>query len=146
MSKPITRRTSRPIMIAASPSNLLEKRIAILEEKVDRLLARPTTPARTATPILDEAFEHALEARLQALGQDIEAAAAQRAIAALDPKVDEVVAAKTKNVRPAFDPRTLVELVDQRLKEALEHRFRAMLGHIEADVIPRVLRKNASGI
>lgn len=178
MSKPITRRTSRPItrrvpnpeeirraatidrvMKAAStppggtpvpaPGVLaLEKRIAAMEEKLDALLARP--PAQPAS--VDEVMEQALEARLNSIAQTIEDAAAQRAIAALDPRIDEVVAAKTKGARPtsALDPRTIVELVDQRvdhrLKEALEHRFRAMLAHLEGDVIPRVLKKYASGI
>ena len=145
MSKPITRRTSRPIMIAASPSNVLEKRVAALEEKVAALLAQRPAPARAMT-VLDESLEQALDARLSALAESIEAAAAQRAIAALDPRVDEIVAAKTKNARSPIDPRTLVELIDQRLKEALDHRFRAMSSHVENDLIPRVLKKHASGI
>jgi hypothetical protein len=64
-------------------------------------------------------------------------------VMALEARIDELEASKPAGRSP-IDPRTLVELVDQRLKEALEGRFRAILGHLENDVIPRAVKKHAS--
>ena len=75
----------------------------------------------------------------------------------------ELVSDRVKKNKPALDPRTIIELVDtrmgertgsaaqevvasQELKSALDARFRSMLAHLENDVIPRVLKKYASGL
>jgi hypothetical protein len=170
MSKPITRRSLRPItrrvavppkppappstpdevrraetiqrVMAASPLASLERRVAALEEKLEAMKFAPTP-----TPVsVDEVTERALEARLEAIAETIEAAAAQRALDAVGPQLDELVAERVKKIKPSIDPRTLTELVDQRLKEALEPRFRTILSHLENEVVPRVLRKHASGL
>jgi hypothetical protein len=160
MSKPVTRRSIRPstrrvpnpdeIRRAATiervmMSSSLERRIQALEQKLEALQRAPRVePAPIVS--LDEVTEHALEARLDALAANIEAAAAQRALDAVGPKMEELVSERIKKVKPSIDPRTILELVDQRIKESLDAKFRSMLNHIETDVVPRALRRSASGI
>ncbi len=161
MSKPVTRRSIRPstrrvpnpdeIRRAATidrvmMSSSLERRIQALEEKLEALQGVPAAPAVAPAVSLDEVAERALEARLDAISANIEAAAAQRALDALGPKMDDLISERIKKVKPSIDPRTILELVDQRIKEALDPKFRAMMNHVETDVIPRILRKSASGI
>jgi len=156
MSKPITRRSIRPITrrvpsaeeirraqtIERVMTNTVEKRLDALEQKLEALLSAP----RASSVSLDEVAERALESRLDAIANTIEAAATQRAIDALLPRIDELIAERAKKVKPSIDPRTILELVDQRLKESLDPKFRAMASHLENDLIPRVLRKSASGL
>ena len=160
MSKPVTRRSIRPstrrvpnpdeIRRAATidrvmMSSSLERRIQALEEKLEALQGAPA-PAAAPAVSLDEVAERALEARLDAISANIESAAAQRALDALGPKMDDLISERIKKVKPSIDPRTILELVDQRIKEALDPKFRAMMNHVETDVIPRALRRSASGI
>ncbi|HZU99329.1 MAG TPA: hypothetical protein VFF73_21660 [Planctomycetota bacterium] len=185
MSKPITRRSVRPItrripilpksptpanpdeirraqtierVLSGSKLEALEKRVAALEEKLEALGHAP----RGAESV-DEVTERALEARLDDIASSIEDAAAKRAIDAMTPRIEDLVSDRVKKNKPALDPRTIIELVDtrmgertgsaaqevvasQELKSALDARFRSMLAHLENDVIPRVLKKYASGL
>ena len=72
------------------------------------------------------------------------AALLEKRIAALEANIDEIIAQRQAG-KSSVDPRTLVELVDKRLKEALDARFRVILGHLENDVIPRAVKKHTSG-
>jgi hypothetical protein len=185
MSKPITRRSIRPItrrvpilpkspappspdeirraqtidrVLSAPRLDELAKRVAVLEEKLEALGQAPR-----GVQSVDEVTERALEARLDDIASSIEDAAAKRAIDAMTPRIDDLVSDRIKKNKPALDPRTIIELVDtrmgertataaqevvasQELKTALEARFRSMLAHLENDVIPRVLKRYASGL